>query len=404
MCDFAFFMTGYTNLHCAIWANLKENKMAKNYYDILGVDKSASQDDIKKAYLKLAKKYHPDLNPNDPTAGDKLKEVNEAYEVLSDQTKRSNYDNFGDPNGAGSSFGGGGAGNGFGGFSGNFGGFEDIFSNMFGGFGGFGGSRRKQSLAQDGADIDVNMTLTFVEAAFGVKKNINLNRNEKCETCNGTGAKPGTSPTPCSKCGGTGTIQVTQNTPFGRMMTQTVCPDCKGKGSIIKDKCSACSGVGVVRKNRNIEINIPGGIDDGQVITLRGQGEAGINGGANGDMHIIINVLSHKTLKRDGYNVYAEVPISFTESILGTEITVGGINENIQVKVPEYTQTGTKITVKGKGTKVLNKNQYGDLIVTVVVELPKSLDRAQKLLIEKLNSDISASQYPKKKQYNDKIK
>lgn len=376
--------------------------MAKNYYEILGVEKNASQDDIKKAYLKLAKKYHPDLNPGDATAGEKLKEVNEAYEVLSDQTKRSNYDNFGDPNGNAFS-GTGGSTGGFGGFSG-FGGFEDILSNMFGGFGNFGSGSRKQSLAQDGADIDINMTLTFVESSFGVKKNINLNRNEACENCHGTGAKPGTSPTPCSRCNGTGTVQVSQATPFGRMMTQTVCPECKGKGSIIKDKCQNCSGVGVVRKNRNIEINIPGGIDNGQVITLRGQGEAGINGGANGDMHIIIKVQEHKTLKREGYNVFVTVPVSFTESILGTEITVGGINENVKVKVPEFTQTGTKLTVKGKGTKVLNKNQYGDLIVTIEVELPKSLDRAQKLLIEKLNSDISASQYPKKKQYNEKIK
>lgn len=376
--------------------------MAKNYYEILGVEKNASQDDIKKAYLKLAKKYHPDLNPGDATAGEKLKEVNEAYEVLSDQTKRSNYDNFGDPNGNAFS-GTGGSTGGFGGFSG-FGGFEDILSNMFGGFGNFGSGSRKQSLAQDGADIDINMTLTFVEASFGVKKNINLNRNEACENCHGTGAKPGTSPTPCSRCNGTGTVQVSQATHFGRMMTQTVCPECKGKGSIIKDKCQNCSGVGVVRKNRNIEINIPGGIDNGQVITLRGQGEAGINGGANGDMHIIIKVQEHKTLKREGYNVFVTVPVSFTESILGTEITVGGINENVKVKVPEFTQTGTKLTVKGKGTKVLNKNQYGDLIVTIEVELPKSLDRAQKLLIEKLNSDISASQYPKKKQYNEKIK
>lgn len=375
--------------------------MAKNYYEILGVEKTASQDDIKKAYLKLAKKYHPDLNPGDATAGEKLKEVNEAYEILSDQTKRSNYDNFGDPNG--NAFSGANGSGGFGGFSG-FGGFEDILSNMFGGFGNFGSGSRKQSLAQDGADIDINMTLSFVEASFGVKKNINLNRNEACENCHGTGAKPGTSPTPCSRCNGTGTVQVSQTTPFGRMMTQTVCPECKGKGSIIKDKCPNCSGVGVVRKNRNIEINIPGGIDNGQVITLRGQGEAGINGGANGDMHIVIKVQDHKTLKREGYNVFVIVPVSFTESILGTEINVGGINEIIKVKVPEFTQTGTKITVKGKGTKVLNKNQYGDLIVTVEVELPKSLDRAQKLLIEKLNSDISASQYPKTKQYNEKIK
>ena len=370
--------------------------MAKNYYDILGVNKSASDDEIKKAYRSLAKKYHPDLNPNDASAADKLKEVNEAYEVLSDKTKRSNYDNYGDPNGA--SFGGNAQGGGFSGF----GGFEDIFSNMFEGFGGFG-RKSKQSFAQDGEDIDVRMNLTFVEAAFGVKKNINLNRNETCEHCHGTGAKPGTSPIPCSRCGGSGVVQNAQNTPFGRMMTQSVCPECRGKGSIVKEKCSSCSGVGVVRKNRNIEINIPGGINDEQVITLRGQGEAGINGGSTGDMHIIISVGAHKTLKREGYNVYAEVPISFTESILGCKTEVGGINEKITVTIPEYTQTGTKITVKGKGTKILNKNGYGDLIVTVVVELPKNLDRAQKLLIEKLNDDISAAQYPKKKQYKEKI-
>ena len=188
------------------------------------------------------------------------------------------------------------------------------------------------------------------------------------------------------------------------MVSQTVCPECRGKGTIIKEKCSNCSGVGVVRKNRNIEINIPGGIDDNQVITLRGQGEAGINGGAPGDMHIIIKINPHKTLKREGYNVYVEVPITFTESILGTKIQVGGINELVSLTIPEFTQTGTKFTIKNKGTKVLNKNSYGDLIVTVIVELPKSLDRAQKLLIEKLNDDIKSNQYPKKKQYNEKIK
>ena len=373
--------------------------MAKNYYDILGVNKNASDDEIKKAYRSLAKKYHPDLNQNSAEAAEKLKEVNEAYEVLSDKTKRSNYDNFGDPNGAASNFGGFGGGHGFSGF----GGFEDILSNMFGGGFGFNSSR-KRTMEQDGADIQVKMSLTLEEAAFGVKKNINLNRNETCDKCNGTGAKPGTSPISCSRCRGTGVIQSTQNTPFGQMMSQTVCPECNGKGTIIKDKCSSCSGVGVVRKNRNIEINIPGGIDDGQVINLRGQGEAGINGGSTGDMHVIIDIKPHKTLKREGYNVYTEVPITFTESILGTKIEVGGINETVSVVIPEFTQTNTKITVKNKGTKVLNKNAYGDLIVTVVVELPKSLDRAQKLLIEKLNSDISLNQYPKKKQYNDKIK
>lgn len=378
--------------------------MAKNYYDILGVSKTATDDEIKKAYRSLAKKYHPDLNQNSPDAAEKLKEVNEAFEVLSDKTKRSNYDNYGDPKGPAANFGGGfGGAQGFGGFGG-FGGFEDIINNMFGGGFSFGGSSRRKTMEQDGADIQVKMNLTFEEAAFGVKKNINLDRNETCDHCHGTGAKPGTSPISCSRCKGSGYIQTTQRTPLGQMMSQTVCPECRGKGTIIKEKCSECSGVGVTRKNRNIEINIPGGINDEQIITLRGQGEAGLNGGSTGDMHIIISITPHKTLRREGYNVYVDVPITFTESILGTKIEVGGINEKVMVTIPEFTQTGTKITVKNKGTKVLNKNSYGDLIVTVIVELPKSLDRAQKLLIEKLNSDISLNQYPKKKQYNDKIK
>ncbi len=374
--------------------------MAKNYYDILGVSKTASDDEIKKAYRSLAKKYHPDLNQNDPTAAEKLKEVNEAYEVLSDKTKRSNYDNYGDPNGAGASFGGGGfsGGNPFG----DFGGFEDIISNMFGGsFGGRGYSRR--NMAQDGADIAVNMNLTFVEAAYGAKKNINLYRNETCEACHGTGAKAGSGVVTCSKCNGTGTITSVQNTMLGRMRTQSVCPDCGGTGKIIKEKCPECSGVGVKRVNRNIEVNIPGGVDNDQVLILRGQGEAGSNGGEAGDMQIVIKVAPHKTLKRQGNNVYAEVPITFTEAILGTKIQVGGINETLTVTVPEFTQTGDKITVKGKGVKIYNRNGYGDLIVTVVVELPKNLDRAQKLLIEKLNDDVKLSQYTKKKQYQDKI-
>ncbi len=372
---------------------------SKNYYEILGVSKTASDEDIKKAYRTLAKKYHPDLNQNDPTAADKLKEVNEAYEVLSDKTKRSNYDNYGDPNGA-TNFGGGSYGGG--GFEG-FGGFEDILSNMFGG--GFGGGfSQRRSMQEDGADIDIRMNLTFVEAAFGAKKNINLNRNETCEHCNGTGAKSASSITTCTRCNGTGTITSFQNTMLGRMRTQSVCPDCNGKGKIIKDKCPHCSGVGVVRVNRNIEINVPGGVDNNQILTLRGQGEAGRNGGENGDMHIVFNVSPHKTLKREGNNVYVDVPITFTESILGAKIDVGGINEKLSITVPPFTQTGDKITVKGKGVKIYNRNSYGDLIVTIVVELPKNLDRAQKLLIEKLHDDIKPNQYSKKNQYIDKIK
>jgi len=369
----------------------------KDYYSILGVSKTATDDEIKKAYRSLAKKYHPDLNQGSAEAAEKLKEVNEAYEVLSDKTKRSNYDNFGDPNGSANPFGnGGGFGGGFSGFSG----FEDILSGMFGG--GFGGSRRSGPVPQDGADIQVRMNLSFVEAAFGCTKNINLNRNETCKECHGSGAKNGVTQT-CSRCGGSGVINQTQNTMFGRMMTQTTCPDCHGKGKTYKEKCPKCSGSGINRVNRNIEINIPAGIDDNQIITLRGQGEAGRNGGAAGDVQILIKVQPHKTLTRDGFNVYTTVPISFTESLLGTTVKINGINETLELTIPELTQTDTEITLKGKGTKILNKNGYGDLIAKIVVEMPKSLDKKQKELITELDNLINKNSYSKRKNFQEKV-
>lgn len=371
--------------------------MAKNYYDILGVSKTASDEEIKKAYRSLAKKYHPDLNPGDSSAAEKLKEVNEAYEVLSDKQKRSNYDNYGDPEGQSFSGFGGGQGGGFSGF----GGFEDIINNMFSGFG--GGRSRQASSAIDGADIQVKMDLTFVEAAFGVKKNINLNRTETCEHCHGTGAKNGTEYMTCPRCNGQGRVQTAQNTMFGRIMTEGVCPDCHGTGKKIKEKCEDCNGAGVVRKNRNIEINIPAGIDDGQVITLRGQGEAGRNGGMNGDMQIVIKVAPHKTLTRKGFDVYCDVPITFTESLLGTTVKIAGINEMLDLTVPELTQPGAVIMLKGKGTKVLNRNSYGDLYAKIVVEMPKSLDKKQREQIAILDASFSKNQYAKKKQFNEKI-
>ena len=377
----------------------------KNYYDILGVNKNASDDEIKKAYRNLAKKYHPDLNPGNKEAAEKLKEVNQAYGVLSDKTKKQNYDSYGDENGP-QGFGGFGSGgfSGFGGFGGaDFGDFGDIFSNIFGGAFGGGRSSRRASAQAQGADIQVKMKLSFVEAAFGVKKNINLNRSETCPHCKGTGAKNGTDFTTCSKCSGTGTVRQAQNTPFGQVVSEGICPDCHGTGKKIKEKCSYCNGNGVTRENRNIEINIPGGITNDQVLTLRGQGEAGRNGGPAGDMQILIQVENHKLLKREGYDVYVDVPISFTEALLGAKVKIPGIDETLELTIPELTQTGTILTVKGKGTKILNKNAYGDLFAKITVELPKSLDKKEKQALQELEKSISKNQYAKKKAFIDKL-
>lgn len=379
----------------------------KNYYDILGVNKNASDDEIKKAYRSLAKKYHPDLNPGNAEAAEKLKEVNQAYSVLSDKTKKQNYDTYGDENGpqgfGGSGFGG--FGSGFSGFGGaDFGDFGDIFSNIFGGaFGGGGRSSRRANAQSQGADIQVKIKLSFVEAAFGCKKNINLNRSETCPHCKGTGAKNGTDFTTCSKCSGTGTVRQAQNTPFGQVVSEGICPDCRGTGKKIKEKCSNCNGNGVTRENRNIEINIPGGIANDQVLTLRGQGEAGRNGGPAGDMQILIQVENHKLLKREGYDVYVDVPVTFTEALLGAKVKIPGINETLELTIPELTQTGTILTVKGKGVKILNKNAYGDLFAKITVEMPKSLDKKEKQMLADLEKSISKNQYAKKKAFNDKL-
>lgn len=372
--------------------------MAKDYYETLGVAKDAGEEEIKAAYRKLAKKHHPDLNPNNPSAAEKLKEVNEAYEVLSDKTKRSNYDNFGSAEGAAGGFGGG-----FGGFSGGgFSGFEDIINSMFGGFGG-GGQSRRASSAVRGRDIEQRITLSFAESCFGTKKSISVDRNEVCTSCKGTGAKNGTEIENCPSCKGTGKIKYAQNTIFGRVMSESTCSDCGGTGKRVKVKCAECNGRGTIRRTRNIEINIPGGCDSGQIITLKGQGEAGKNGGSNGDLLLVVAVLPHKTLRRKGYDVYVEVPISFTESILGTKIDIMGITEKHTITVPELTQTGTVITLKGKGSKVLNKNNaYGNLYVTITVEVPKSLDREQKKLVESLDEKINKNQYSRRKAFMDR--
>lgn len=343
----------------------------KDFYEVLGIDKSASDEDIKRAFKKLALKYHPDRNQGDAEAEEKFKDINEAYQVLSDPEKRQRYDQFGtaDFNGAGG---------GFDGFDfGGFGGFGDIFGDIFGGgFGSFGGGGAKNG-PRKGADLEYDLTLTFEEAMTGCEKEIKVTRREKCETCGGSGAKAGTSPKTCSKCGGRGRIQVQRRTPLGVMSTTTTCDACHGEGKIIEEPCQTCKGSGKERKTRSITINIPAGVDTGNVMPLRGQGEAGENGGPAGDLYINIRVMTHKTFKRKGNDIHMETHISFGKAVLGTDIKVPTIDGDVTYKVPAGTQSGTIFRLKGKGVPRVNSAGRGDHYVKVIVDVPKSLNGEQ---------------------------
>lgn len=342
----------------------------RDYYEVLGVSKSASKDEIKKAYRKLSKQYHPDIN-KEPGAEEKFKEVKEAYEVLSDDQKRSHYDQFGhtDPN---QGFGGGGD---FGGF----GGFEDIFSTFFGG----GGTRRRDPNApRQGADLQYTMALDFEEAVFGKETEIEIPREENCETCNGTGAKKGTQPETCSHCNGTGQLNIEQNTPFGRIVNRRVCNYCHGTGKEIKHKCSTCGGTGKVKKRRKIAIKIPAGIDDGQQLRVSGQGEPGTNGGPAGDLYVVFHIRSHEFFERDGDDVYCEMPITFAQAALGDEIEVPTLHGKVKLKVPSGTQTGTKFRLRGKGVPNVRGRGTGDQHIIVKVITPTKLTEKQKQLLQ----------------------
>ena len=357
---------------------MAENK--RDYYEVLGVSKSASADEIKKAYRGLAKKYHPDMNPGDKEAEARFKEANEAYEILSDEDKRKKYDQFGhaafDPAaGGGSGFGG------FGGFDGGFD-FSDLFSSFFGGGGGRG-SQSTRNAPQRGEDILARVTVSFEEAAFGCRKEISFARVEACKECGSTGAAKGTKPETCQTCKGRGHVTVQQQTIFGYTQTQKACSGCRGTGKIIKTPCQNCNGKGFIKVNKKLEVNIPAGIDNYQNMALRGQGSAGRNGGPNGDLIIEVRVKNHDFFTREGNDLYCEVPISFTEAALGAEIkipTLGGGSEKITV--PEGTQSGKSFTLKGKGIVDLNNpKRQGNIIVTVNVETPRSLTSEQKKIL-----------------------
>jgi molecular chaperone DnaJ len=373
----------------------------RDYYEVLGVNKGASDADIKKAYRKMAKKYHPDINPGDKAAEAKFKEVNEAYEVLSDSQKRARYDQFGhagtDPNG----FGGfNGSAGGFGDF--DFGGIGDIFETFFGGSG-FGRSSRRNG-PQKGADLKHFMEITFEEAAFGCEKEITLNRMENCPTCSGTGAKSGTSPSTCKHCNGSGQIQYKQSTPFGQFVNVKTCDVCRGEGKIITNPCSACNGKGKTRKSVKKKINIPAGIDDGQSISYRGEGEPGTKGGPAGDLYISIRVKPHALFQRKGNDVVCEMPITFVQAALGAEFEVPTLDGKIRYSIPEGTQTGSIFRIRGKGIPHLRGSGRGDHYVKVNIEVPKKLNEKQKAILREFAELSGDEAHEQRKSFFDKMK
>lgn len=368
--------------------------MAKDYYKTLGVDKNATQDDIKKAYRTLVKKYHPDLHPGDKEAAEKFKEINEANEVLSDEKKRKNYDTFGDPNGNMGGFGGAGAG-GFGGF----GGFEDIFSDFFGGFGGARG--RTAQTKTKGEDITLEVSLSFLDAAKGCQRQISYTRNEPCKTCKGTGAKGGTAYKTCERCGGSGQVQYTSGNGFFRQVSVRACDECNGTGRKIIDTCTDCKGKGYTRVTTNLDISIPAGADTGSYIRKVGFGEASRNGGPAGDLIIVMKVEPSKIFKRKNFDLYVELPISFYTATLGGKVKVPLIDGTMDYNIPEGTQSGKIFFVRGKGIK--SSRGTGDLYIVVSVEVPSKLTRAQKQALEEFKNQTDIKQYSQIKQYKDNM-
>ena len=385
----------------------------RDYYEVLGVEKSASADDIKKAYRKKALQYHPDRNPGDKEAEAKFKECNEAYEVLSNDEKRSRYDQYGfagvDPNfNPNAGFGGG-----FGGFGDAFSGFGDIFGDLFG-----GGSRRSPNGPRQGENVGARLELTFEEAAFGAEKEVPVTRIEACAKCSGTGSAAGSAPETCPTCRGTGSVRTTQNFMGMTMQSTTACPKCGGTGKIIKDPCRTgsaagsapetcptCRGKGKVRRSTKIRVQIPAGVDDGQTVRVRGEGCTGSNGGPSGDLLVEVSIRSHPFFQRDGANVLCELPITFTQAALGAELEVPTLDGKVRYTIPEGTQTGTVFRLRGKGIPFVHSKTRGDQLVTVVVETPTKLSREQKELLRRFGeSTRDAGVQPKNARFFEKLK
>ncbi|MFW5873265.1 MAG: molecular chaperone DnaJ [Halanaerobiaceae bacterium] len=369
----------------------------KDYYEILGVDKDADQKEIKKAYRKLAKKYHPDRNPDDPEASEKFKEISEAYGILSDEDKRARYDQYGH------------AGIGEDDFNyedfarGGFGGLEDLFEMfMGGGFSGMG--QRTQNRPTRGRDLEYRMEISFEDAAFGTEKTIRIPRQETCQTCNGSGAKPGSNPRTCPKCDGSGQIRVNQRTPFGNMAQIKTCDRCQGKGEIIDEPCPDCNGEGRVTRRRDIKVEIPAGISSGQRIRLSGKGGAGKRGGPSGDLFVRVDVKPHDLFERKGDDVYYELPINFVQAALGDEIKVPTLEGEVKLKIPEGTQPGDSLRLKNKGINHLRSSGRGDQYIKIKVVIPKSLSSEQKELLQKFAKISGDEINPESKGFFSRVK
>lgn len=376
----------------------------RDYYEVLGLQKGASEDEIKKAYRKLAKQYHPDLNPDDKAGAEsKFKEVSEAYEVLSDSDKRGRYDQYGhagvDPSYGAGGFGGGGYNVDF-----DLGNLGDLFGDFFGG--GFGGSTRTRNPNGPikGSDIRISLALNFMDAVKGVKKTIQIQHQESCSTCHGSGAKAGSSPETCSECHGSGQVRVSQRTPFGMVQTARTCTRCGGKGTVIKDPCTTCNGAGRVKKGKKLEVSVPAGIDDGQSFILRGEGDDGLNNGPAGDCVVTVNVRPDTLFERDGFDIWCDIPLTFAQATLGDEITVPTVDGKVSYTVPEGTQPGTVFRLRNKGVPYVNGRGRGDQYARMVLEVPHSLNTKQKDALKSFDKMLVDRNYEKRKSFFDKVK